>query len=271
MLSPLLSNKHQLGFRLFRGETLNSLANAVNQIGQSGNPVNAALTTVGNGTITAAQLQSGIISRSGPTGAFTDTTDTGTALDTALGQSAITGVSWEFTYINTTNFTATIAGGTGITASGILTIPANTFGTFLLTRTGTGTYTLVGLIVERQTFNGANSFIATADNGTTQTLTPAMITGGLLTYHVSTGGTTPSLTLPLATDLDAALPNAVVGSAYTLRIINRNSGTATVVTNTGWTTSGTLTLATNTWRDFVATKTAAGAWTITAVGTGTDS
>jgi len=98
-----------------------------------------------------------------------------------------------------------------------------------------------------------------------------MIVGGNLTYHTSTGGSTPSLTLPLGTAMDTALPNAAIGASYTLRIINANSGTATIVTNTGWTLTGTLTLATNTTRDFVITRTAAGTYTGVSVGTGTTS
>ncbi len=113
--------------------------------------------------------------------------------------------------------------------------------------------------------------IATADNGTTQTLTAAMVAGASEVIHVSTGGTTPSLTLPLAADVIAALPGLAVGGTYILRVINSNSGTATIVTNTGWTTSGTLTIATNTWRDFLVRKTSDSALTITSIGTGTNS
>lgn len=113
--------------------------------------------------------------------------------------------------------------------------------------------------------------IATADNGTTQTLTAAMVSGAGNVVHVSSGGTTPSLTLPLAASVIAALPGMAVGDTYVLRVINSNSGTATIVTNTGWTTSGTLTLATNTWRDFLIRKTAADALSITSIGTGTNS
>lgn len=117
--------------------------------------------------------------------------------------------------------------------------------------------------------------IGTADNGTTQTLTAAMIAvpGSRMVVHVSTGGSTPSLTLPLMTALVAALPLAVVGTGYILRIVNTNSGTATVVTNTGWTTSGTLTLATNTWREFLVSVTSvtSATATFTSIGTGTTS
>lgn len=119
--------------------------------------------------------------------------------------------------------------------------------------------------------------IATADGGSTATLTAAMIAsaGSRFVVHVSTGGSTPSLTLPLVTALLTALPLAIVGTGYVLRIINSNSGTATIVTNTGWTTSGTLTIATNTWRDFIVSVTnitsGSAAATITSVGTGTNS
>ena len=275
-LSPFLPNKHQLGYRLFRGETLNSIANAVNQLGLQANPSNGALTTVGAGTLTAALLVGNVVSRSGPTSAFTDTTDTGAALDLALGNAAITGTSWKVTYFNNTAFTATIAGGTGVTASGVLVIPPSSIGTFLLTRTGSATYTLVGLQADAGVFTATGPVIATADNGTTQTLTAAMIVGGTPTFHTSTGGTTPSLTLPLGTAMDTALPGMQVGQSYVLRIINTNSGTATIVTNTGWTLTGTLTIAGGAapagfWREFVITKTGTATYTGVAVGVGTTS
>lgn len=113
--------------------------------------------------------------------------------------------------------------------------------------------------------------IATADNGTTQTLTAAMLSGASEVYHTTTGGATPSLTLPLATDFIAANPGLSIGASMVVRIINTNSGTATIVTNTGWTLTGTLTIATNTWRDFLVTRTAAGTLTAVQVGTGTTS
>lgn len=270
-LPTFLPNKHQLGYRLFKGETLNNISNALNQLIVQGNPANGALTTVGNGTLTAALLEGIIIQRSGPTAAFTDTTDTGVAIDTVLAQAAITGVSWIVTYFNNSAFTATIVGGTGVTASGVLSIPPNSIGSFLFTRTGTAAYTMVGLQADTGLFTYSGPFVATADNGTTQTLTAAMITGGTPTYHTSTGGATPSLTLPLATAIDTAFPNIQTGQSYVLRVINANSGTATIVTNTGWTLTGTLTLATGTWREFVITRTGVGTYSAVSVGTGTTS
>lgn len=119
--------------------------------------------------------------------------------------------------------------------------------------------------------NFSSNIVISSDNGTTQTLTAAMISGGGAVYHTSTGGTTPTLTMPTAAAIIAANPSFSIGQEYTLRFINANSGTATIAAGAGITTSGTLTLATNTTRDFVISYTAAGALTMTSVGTGTTS
>lgn len=266
-----LPNKYQLGFRLFRGEDLNAISNAVNQNTAGGNTVQTGIATVGAGTLTAAALLSRLIVRTGSVAAFSDTTDTGTDIDAALGSAAVNGVNLQIQIKNATVGAETILGGTGVTVSGRTVISPQTVGTFLLTRTAAATYTLFGIDVTAQSINGINAFIATPDNGTTQTLTAAMITGGdSTTYHVSTGGATPSLTLPLATALDTALPDIRQGQSYTLRVINNNSGNTTIVTNTGWTLSGgTLVLATNTWKEFVITKTGTGTYTGVNVGSGT--
>lgn len=255
------------------GSILNKLVDKINEVSiGAASPTNTALTTVGAGTLTAAGLIGGLITRSGPVAAFTDTTATGAQLDAALpAGSGLT--SFQVQVKNTTAFTETFAGGTGVTLSGRTLATPNSIIEFLVTKTAAATYTMYGIGVYAQTWESSFGLIGTADNGTTQTLTAAMIAGGKITYHVTTGGTTPSLTLPLATAIDTALPDIRAGQSYVLRVINSNSGTATIVTNTGWTTSGTLTIATNTWREFLVTctTTLSGAYTITSVGTGTNS
>lgn len=133
----------------------------------------------------------------------------------------------------------------------------------------TMTYAGFSMVNDRQ-----GAVVATAPGGTTATMAAASVGSpapASMVVAVTTGGSTPSLTLPLATAMDAALPMMQAGDSYVLRIINSNSGVATIVTNTGWTTSGTLTLATNTWRDFIVKKTATGAYTLTSIGTGANS
>lgn len=76
-----------------------------------------------------------------------------------------------------------------------------------------------------------------------------------------------ALTLPLAADLDTALPNFPVNGSFDFSVISlTGGGTCTVTTNTGWTLVGTMTVVTATATLFRARKTAAGAWTLYRVG-----
>jgi hypothetical protein len=69
------------------------------------NPSNANITTAGAATLTIAQVLAGVITRSGPTGGFTDTLPGTAALLAALGADTPFLVS----YINASGQTATIA------------------------------------------------------------------------------------------------------------------------------------------------------------------
>ena len=62
------------------------------------NLANAALTTVGAGTILAAMIGGGFVTRTGSTAAFTDTTDTAALINTLMGLAQNNGVL--FRYIN---------------------------------------------------------------------------------------------------------------------------------------------------------------------------
>lgn len=93
------------------------------------------------------------------------------------------------------------------------------------------------------------------------TLTPAQ----LFTRIISYTGAGDNLTLPLATDLDTALPNFPIDSSFEFTV-RATTGTAVVLTNTGWTLVGYFSVAANAATIFRARKTAAGAWTIYQVG-----
>jgi hypothetical protein len=106
---------------------------------------NTALTTVGAGTITAVAIMGQIITRSGPVGGFTDTTDTAAKICAGLTNMGNAGsvadpVTWILTYINTTGQTATLAAGSGVTlnsqaptpGAGVLTVPASQAATILV-------------------------------------------------------------------------------------------------------------------------------------------
>ena len=119
--------------------------------------VNAAVTTVGNGTLLAAALLGQFITRSGPVGAFTDTTDTAANILTALFglNNVAAGVTFAVRYINTTASVATLAGGTGVTLTAntgaTLAIPATSVATILFTTVAGGT--LTALVVFRNATN----------------------------------------------------------------------------------------------------------------------
>lgn len=103
---------------------------------------------------------------------------------------------------------------------------------------------------------------AQAVRDTTTTLTAADLTGGLI--QSSPAGAI-NLTLPLATAMDTALgASAPNNTSVDFSIINTSGGanTITVLTNTGWTLVGTMTIAQGVTGRFRARKTGAGAWTL---------
>ena len=101
---------------------------------------------------------------------------------------------------------------------------------------------------------------------TAATLTPAQVLNGLI---IANSGITASVnyTLPTVADLEAVLTNSdKVGTSFTFRVVNigTSSGTAVIVTNTGWTITGslTMTIPVTTGAMMIARKSAAGAWTL---------
>jgi hypothetical protein len=101
---------------------------------------------------------------------------------------------------------------------------------------------------------------------TAATLTAAQVLNGLI---LANSGITASVnyTLPTVANLELALSNSdKVGTSFTFRLVNlgTSSGTAVIVTNTGWTITGslTMTIPVTTGAQFVARKSAAGAWTL---------
>lgn len=116
-----------------------------------------------------------------------------------------------------------------------------------------------------------------ATNTSSFTATQSQVMGAEQTYLSLTGaaGAGVALTLPTAATLQATLTaqQNAIGSTVVLRILNTTSQVVTVTTNTGWTLTGTMTIATATWRDFIVNivATATPTMTLQSVGTGTQS
>lgn len=102
------------------------------------------LTTAGAGTITAAMLTGGILTRSGPGAGFTDTTDTAANIVAALagqanlnvgGYAVPNGTTDRLIYINTVAFAMTLAAGSGVTLGANVNIAASSVKDYLITVT----------------------------------------------------------------------------------------------------------------------------------------
>lgn len=99
----------------------------------------------------------------------------------------------------------------------------------------------------------------------TASLSVAQLLGGILLG--SPGSSAASYTLPTVAALEAVLTNAKVGSSFDLSVVNvdgSGSGVITLVTNTGWTLVGLMTVVATagTAQAFRARKTGDGAWSL---------
>jgi len=109
---------------------------------------------------------------------------------------------------------------------------------------------------------------------TSTTLTSANISGGVASVDLQLSGTlagAANATLPTVASLVLALHTPTIGTAYRLRVTNASAGAFawTVLGNTGFTLTGTMTIAQGTWREFVLTLNTLSAATLQSVATGT--
>jgi hypothetical protein len=97
-------------------------------------------------TLTAGQLVGGVIMRSGPTAAYTDTTDSAANIVAAIPNPQV-GTAFRLRIVNTVAFADTIAAGAGVTLSGTTAIAASTYRDFvgIITNVGTPAVTLYGI------------------------------------------------------------------------------------------------------------------------------
>lgn len=103
----------------------------------------------------------------------------------------------------------------------------------------------------------------------TASLSVAQLLDGILLG--SPGSSAASYTLPTVAALEAVLTNAKVGSSFDLSVVNvdgSGSGVITLVTNTGWTLVGLMTVVATagTAQLFRARRTGDGAWSLYRIG-----
>lgn len=218
--------------------------------------------TVGT-TLTASAISSGLINRSGPTAAFTDTTDTAAnlALQNPPGNTFYVDIK------NTTAFPQTLQGGTGVTFSSSSIIPANSVSEFLVSISSDGTSAVFNHIFSAP-LTDMNPEAAVALN----TVGAATITGqGIATQITARGGTQTAIftdTTDTAANIIAAQPNVHVGSSWEWTYVNDTVFPATIGLSTGVTATGSLTVACNAWSRYLVTVTGAATVTLLCIGQG---
>lgn len=232
---------------------------------------NTAISTVGAGTLTAAAIVGGLITRSGSTAAFTDTTDTAAAIVAAIetaGGVPEAGMSFYLKIINTTAFLDTLAGGSNVTLAGISAIPGISTLTALVTLTSLTAVSIRGVEVANNAPLPSAKFTTAAL--TAGTIPAASIVGAEVCYWQNTGATPGAQTFPTAATLYAAIPGAYVGLTTVFRVINTGAGTLTLTADGGATVTlaGTATVAQNVTRDYAITFTSATAATVQSIGSG---
>lgn len=235
-----------------------------------GGIVNTQITTIGNGVLTAAAIVGGQVARSGPTGPYSDTTDTAAAIVTAAGGFNL-GEAIEVRFKNATTFPQTILGGTGVTmpAAGAVVPPLGA-GSYFATMTGTAaaptlTFTheetvpifSAAVITDEQT-----SALTTVGAGT---ILAASINGGVvLRGGVQIAAFTDSFDTVANIIAGVSALTTIVGSAVEFLYVNNTIFPATLSGVTNVTLSGITVVPANSWAKFLVTMSAAG--TVTVVG-----
>lgn len=228
---------------------------------------NTNITTAGAGTLTAAAIVGGLITRTGPLADFNDTTDTAVAIVAAI-PGAVVGESFELTIKNGTAFAETLLAGAGVTLPTSIVVPANSSGTYLVTLTSLTAVTLTH--IRTTLLAGITPAQFTTAALAAATLAAGVITGAAFVVLQNTGATPGAQTVRTAAQMLADFSQARVGMSYMLRIVNTGAGTLTLTADGGGTVTltGTMTVAQNVFRDFIVTFNTATTATIQSVGSG---
>lgn len=213
-----------------------------------------------SGTVTLASGAGGAATGAGTGGAGATVSITG---GVGGATTTSTGGAGADIAITAGNGGAASGAGTG-GAGGSLIITPGTGGT-----TSGGTAGKDGVIIERGVKLVKQG--APSAKTTSATLTAVEVLAGIITVNQAAAGASAQQ-LPLATDMDAALPDSAAGDAFDFSVINTSTvdaEDASVTTNTGWTLVGSMDIhaysaagSLNSSGRFRARKTGAGAWTL---------
>lgn len=229
------------------------------------------ITTVGNGTLTAAGLVGGQVVRTGPTSAYSDATDTAANIVAALPGGIAQG-SFTVQIKNATIYPQTITAGTGVTLPPTFIIPPFSAGLYTVTiQSGTAV-----TFIHRSTLpiaTGGQLSVPTLGVLNTVgagTITAALFAGGL-TARGGAQSATPFIdTTDTAANIVANCVDLVgkVGAATYFTYVNNTNAAATITGGTGVTVSNITIVTPFSWVRYLITQTAANTLTMVAVESG---
>lgn len=201
------------------------------------------ITTVGNGTLTAAAMLGGLIIRTGPVAAYTDTTDTAAAIVSAIG-SFNSGATFVLTIKNATPYVQTLAGGTGVTLPATVLVGPFQEGEYYGTIGGTTASPTIALShllttaisLAPSISNPSSVILSTVGAGT---ILASAFTAGGTARTGSQSGTPFTDTTDTAAAIIAANPGLVgkIGSSLRYEYTNLTNAIATITGTSGVTVS----------------------------------
>ena len=198
----------------------------------------AALTTVGAGTLTAALLASSLLTRTGPTGAFTDTTDTSANIinqilpnsfvgtgSTLGGVSSSGGVqngtTWRLRYVNTVAYAMTLAAGTGVTLGTNPNVNASSVKDYLIQVTN-GTPQFIAS--NCSTTSGSAVISGMTQTQTNQVTVGQLVSGSGIPASTTVIGITPGSGVTLSNNATATATGVVLTFNPTVTITGIGQG-----------------------------------------------
>lgn len=197
------------------------------------------LATVGAGIILAKSFALGILTRTGPVGAYNDTTDTAqNIINTISGQAIapnvpvnnnsqgnlVPGSTFRFTHVNTVGFAATLVAGAGVVLGvGVTINAASSWREYLVTVLNSSPTA----IVQGNVTNGSAVVTGMVDGPSigTRLLTPGMTIGGTgITAGTTILSVQPGIGFTMSANGTATNANVAITATPTVKIDGIRSG-----------------------------------------------
>lgn len=213
-------------------------------------------------TLTAAQLLTGLLNRTGPTANFTDTTDSAVNLAAA----SMVGSSFYIDIKNATAFTQTLTGGLNVTFSSNNIIDPNSVAEYLVQVIST-TSVIFNHIFTTQINNIIMPTITALATVGAGTVTAAGIAGGLTARSGAQSATAFSDTTDIAANIVTAQPGIHIGYSWIYLYQNATNAPATLGGGTGVTVSGITVIPANSTTAYLISYTALNTFTMVGLGT----